>query len=188
MVCWLVALHLVWHQFVGREEKMMANLFGDDYREYADRTGRFIPRIVSCRETLNGTALKASISVDDFDSWLQAYGDAWENGEPEAARLLFTDDARYYENPFADPIKGIDAIRAYWKANAVLDQKDIRFSHELLAVNAELGIAQWHAEFTRLSSGNRVILDGVFKVVFDADGKCREFREWWHRLESSGAD
>jgi hypothetical protein len=25
-------------------------------------------------------------------------------------------------------------------------------------------------------------LDGIFLVKLDTDGKCTEFREWWHRI------
>ena len=39
-----VGLHLLWHHLVPREEKMMDTLFGEAYREYAARTGRFLPR------------------------------------------------------------------------------------------------------------------------------------------------
>jgi hypothetical protein len=29
-----------------------------------------------------------------------------------------------------------------------------------------------------------VELDGVLAARFAADGRCREFREWWHRRET----
>ena len=37
-------LHPLWHRLVPQEEKMMTTVFGDAYRQYADRTGRFLPR------------------------------------------------------------------------------------------------------------------------------------------------
>ena len=39
-----VLLHLLWHRLVPWEEKMMDTVFGRTYREYAARTGRFLPR------------------------------------------------------------------------------------------------------------------------------------------------
>lgn len=42
---WLVLLHPLWHALVCREEKSMCRLFGDTYRRYAARTGRFFPRM-----------------------------------------------------------------------------------------------------------------------------------------------
>jgi len=29
--------------------------------------------------------------------------------------------------------------------------------------------------------GSAVDLDGTFRVEIDADGRCTEFREWWHK-------
>jgi protein-S-isoprenylcysteine O-methyltransferase Ste14 len=41
---WLLALHGIWHVLVRKEEATMCHLFGDTYRTYAARTGRFLPR------------------------------------------------------------------------------------------------------------------------------------------------
>ncbi|MGD9331801.1 MAG: isoprenylcysteine carboxylmethyltransferase family protein [Desulfobacterales bacterium] len=44
-VIWLVVLHILWHRLVAREEDTMGRVFGDTYRRYAGRTGRFWPRL-----------------------------------------------------------------------------------------------------------------------------------------------
>jgi protein-S-isoprenylcysteine O-methyltransferase Ste14 len=44
LVIWLVGLHVLWHGLVPREEHTMIRIFGDAYRTYASRTGRFLPR------------------------------------------------------------------------------------------------------------------------------------------------
>lgn len=41
---WALALHPLWHRLIQPEETLMAGLFGDEYRRYAARTGRFLPR------------------------------------------------------------------------------------------------------------------------------------------------
>ncbi len=45
LLLWVAALHPIWHLLITKEEKMMAENFGDEYREYAAGTGRFFPRI-----------------------------------------------------------------------------------------------------------------------------------------------
>ena len=45
LLAWAVALHPIWHYLVIREEKIMLECFGDEYRKYAARTGRFVPRL-----------------------------------------------------------------------------------------------------------------------------------------------
>jgi len=44
---WIVLMHLLWHNLVDREESLMISLFGDEYKKYAKRTGRFFPRILN---------------------------------------------------------------------------------------------------------------------------------------------
>ena len=46
---WLVLVHPIWHRLVRKEETVMLENFGDEYREYAIRTGRFVPRIWNWR-------------------------------------------------------------------------------------------------------------------------------------------
>jgi protein-S-isoprenylcysteine O-methyltransferase Ste14 len=43
-VLWALLLHPIWHVLARREEKIVMNVFGDEYRRYAARTGRFVPR------------------------------------------------------------------------------------------------------------------------------------------------
>jgi len=41
---WVFLLHLIWHKLVKNEEIIMINTFGEKYKEYARRTGRFFPK------------------------------------------------------------------------------------------------------------------------------------------------
>lgn len=43
-VLWALLLHPIWHMLARREEKIVEDAFGDEYRCYAARTGRFVPR------------------------------------------------------------------------------------------------------------------------------------------------
>lgn len=123
------------------------------------------------------------IDDESFRSWLDAYGHAWEAHDPEASAALYCEDALYFETPFDEPMRGVAAIRDY-AAEAAGAQKDVTFSADVLAVSGDTGIARWTTSFTRVPSGVRVELDGIFLVKFSVDGRCREFREWWHRRES----
>jgi hypothetical protein len=69
----------------------------------------------------------------------------------------------------------------------VSQQKDITFRYEILAVTGTTGIAQWRADFTRLATGAKVVIEGVLMAKFAAPGKCRVFREWWHSAETPAA-
>lgn len=45
MIFWAVILHPLWHIIVRGEEEIMIDLFGDEYRDYQKKTGRFLPRL-----------------------------------------------------------------------------------------------------------------------------------------------
>jgi hypothetical protein len=117
-----------------------------------------------------------------FKSWLDAYGRAWETRDPQAAADLFTKDATYQETPFDEPLRGRSAIFEYW-SDVPRSQDQIRFGCDILAVTENLGIARWWASFVRIPSKTQVKLDGIFVVSLDAENRCKEFREWWHRQE-----
>ena len=114
-----------------------------------------------------------------LDGWLGAYKRAWEERDPGAAAELFAADATYHETPFDEPYRGRDGVFEYW-SGATRMQGDVRFTYEILAATENGGVAHWRASFVRLPANSRVVLDGIFVVELDADGRCTEFREWWH--------
>ena len=114
-----------------------------------------------------------------LEEWLGRYGQAWEGRDPTAAAALFEETAEYFETPFEPPFRGRDEIRRYWRG-ATDSQRDISFSHEVLAVTASTGVARWRAEFGRIPTGQRVRLDGVFVLTFNEAGLCSCLREGWH--------
>jgi hypothetical protein len=119
----------------------------------------------------------------DVEDWLERYGRAWSERDPDAAARLFSETATYHETPFDPPAVGRDAIRLYW-ADVPLTQADISFRGRILAVAGQTAIAAWKATFTRRHTGAQVELDGIFLLRFDDRGLCDELREWWHRRET----
>ena len=124
--------------------------------------------------------MRQGVDPETFSDWLDAYGRAWETGDPEAAAEMFTEDAVYHETPFDEPMRGRAEISEYW-SDVPRFQEDVRFSYEILA--ASEGVAHWRADFLRLPARTPVRLDGILLARLDAEGRCAEFREWWHRRE-----
>jgi hypothetical protein len=118
-----------------------------------------------------------------FTSWMTAYGRASAEDDPPASANLFVLDACYYENPFNEPITGRAAIYEYWNKGAQ-NLKDKESAFEILSVQGNRGIARWQSKFTLIESNKRLSLDCLFVVEFDAEGLCRNFREWWHIQEN----
>ena len=123
----------------------------------------------------------------EIQSWLDAYGDAWEKGDPEQIAPLFTETASYRETPFDEAMDGTDAIRRYWQEGAADSQENVEFSSQVWAVDAETAVAGWQAKFTRKTSKIKVELDGIFRLRFSMTSDaplCESLEEWWHRRES----
>lgn len=121
-----------------------------------------------------------TITVEEFRAWLAAYGQASIENDPRASADLFSEDAVYYENPFATPMVGREAIYQYWEQGA-RSLKDKTADFQILAIDGNQGLARWQATFVHIDSGDRVALDCLFLVEFDERQKCRSFREWWHK-------
>jgi len=124
------------------------------------------------------------MTTEDFDLWLRGYQTAWQGRDAAAAARLFSDDAEYYWTPLDPPQRGPDGVAAAWEG-AVAQQKDIRFSYEILAVTGATGIAKWRADFTRLPDRAKVRIEGVLTAEFADAAHCRIFREWWHSSEAA---
>ena len=119
------------------------------------------------------------LTQEVFQAWMESYGKASRENDPQASADLFARNAKYYETPFAEPMIGRDAIRKYWEigAQTLMDKES---TYEVLSVKDNLGIARWQSKFTDIKSGRRLALDCLFLVEFDNNNKCSVFREWWH--------
>jgi len=122
------------------------------------------------------------MNLDSFKMWLDAYGQAWESQDPQAAAKIFAADATYQETPFDEPVRGREAIFQYW-LEETYEQAQVKFSYEILAVSENRGIARWQASFIRIPSKIEVKFDGIFVVYLNAENLCTVFEEWWNREE-----
>ena len=72
----------------------------------------------------------------------------------------------YYWTPFDPPQRGRSEISAVWQG-AVSQQRDIHMTFEVLAVEANRGVARWHTNFTTVPAGEPVQLDGILIAEFE---------------------
>lgn len=131
--------------------------------------------------------IKEAMTEQDVQDWLDEYGRAWINGDPDHVVTLFSDSATYREMPFDDPMRGQDEIREYWQNGAADAQEDVEFASQVWAVKNDTAFAGWQARFTRKASRARVEFDGVFRLVFSREQGtlwCTVLEEWWHSKES----
>lgn len=108
---------------------------------------------------------------------LAAYGEAWRTFDGDAWVALFTEDAEYHVDPFAAPMVGHNALRAYLLASAET-QRDVEFTVERHWVSGTTVLAAWHATWTGRSDGQRARLAGFLTAEIAAEGRVGRFREW----------
>ena len=58
------------------------------------------------------------------------------------------------------------------------NQKDVSFTHKVIACSSEFGIINWHAELTKVPSEIKLEIDGIFMVKLDEDNTCTFFKQW----------
>ena len=127
------------------------------------------------------------MTEQDVHDWLDEYGRAWVDGDPDRVVVLFSDTATYRETPFDKPMRGRREIREYWQEGAADAQENVEFMSQVWAVVDDTAIAGWQARFTEKASGVRVELDGTFRLVFSSEQgalQCTLLEEWWHSRKS----
>lgn len=120
---------------------------------------------------------------EELDTWLRAYGEAWEARDGEQAASLFAEDGVYCWGPHEPPLQGREAIRDRWSL-ATEGQREVAFRHEILGTDGARGFARWWSTFVDLSNGSRIELDGVFVLDFSDGGLCARLQEWWLAREA----
>lgn len=131
--------------------------------------------------------MEEAMTEQDVQNWLDEYGIAWVNGDPDHVVTLFSDAATYRETPFDHPMRGRREIREYWQKGAADAQINVEFASQVWVVKSDTAIAGWQARFTEKASGVRVELDGTFRLVFSNERgtlQCTILEEWWHSRES----
>ena len=114
-----------------------------------------------------------------FAVWLDAYVEAWRSNDPTTIARLFSQNARYFYGPYAEPVVGRDAIVASW-----LEKPDEPNSWQAeyapLAIDGDVLVATGESiYFEPDGKTERTRYNNIFVCRFDDDGRCREFREWF---------
>jgi uncharacterized protein (TIGR02246 family) len=105
-------------------------------------------------------------------TWIEGYVRAWSSNDPADIGGLFTEDAEYYTAPFRPPWRGREQIVAGW-----LGRKDepgeTTFAWHPVSITDEVAVIEGTTTYPDQTYSN------LWVIRLDADGRCREFTEWW---------
>lgn len=135
----------------------------------------------------HGSGGQAASPREAFDRWLQGFGGAWQNRDADALAGLFGDEASYFETPFGPPAKGRTAIREHW-ARSFAGQRNVVFMYRFMAMQGDLGVARWAAQFDLVEAERRIEFDGIVECRLSGTGRARVVRLWWHDREAPTRD
>jgi SnoaL-like domain len=125
----------------------------------------------------------------DVQAWLDRYVSAWLSYDPDDIAALFTEDVSYRYHPNDDPIVGREAVVASWLGESDAESASTRDApgtyaaqYEPIAVDGDVVVATGTSTYRERPDGPIVrVYDNCFVMCFDADGKCREFTEYYNK-------
>jgi SnoaL-like protein len=113
----------------------------------------------------------------DLAEWIEGYRRAWVERDPQAAAVLFTEDASYRSSPFVEPNLGQEGVVAYW-TGATSTQADVEVEMGEPLVDGDHAAVEW---WTRMrADGDEITLVGCLLLRFAPDGRCEDLREYWN--------
>ncbi len=117
---------------------------------------------------------------DAITNWIDLYRTAWATNDPDDIRALFTEDASYRTEPFAEPWDGHLEIVEGW-----LDAQDepgaATFEWRLLGHDASVYFVEGVTDYR-----NGSLYSNLWVIRLAPDGRAKEFTEWW--MEQDGGE
>ncbi|HTC86346.1 MAG TPA: nuclear transport factor 2 family protein [Candidatus Acidoferrum sp.] len=121
---------------------------------------------------------------DDVQRWLDDYIAAWLSYDTDDIRELFSKDAEYRYQPWADPVIGSEAIVGDW-----LEGRDAAGTYSAhyapYAVDGDRAVAVGESRYANPDGSLRTLYHNAYLLKFDGDGRCSSFTEFFMELPES---
>ena len=119
----------------------------------------------------------AKLTHGEAQDLIERYKRAWELRDPDLAMALYRDDAELRLDPFEEPARGANEIRAIW-TDLAATQDHVEFDAERVWAVEHTVLTSWHAAFTRRSNADRVRIRGFSTFELDEDGLIQRAKQW----------
>jgi hypothetical protein len=123
----------------------------------------------------------------EVDRWIGGYIEAWRTYDRAQIAALFGTDARYRYHPYDEWVRGRDEIVRSWLGETAAEGASEpdrpgtwEADYRTIAVDGDLAVVVGSTTYS-LEPGGPVdrVFDNCFVLEFDADGRCREFTEFY---------
>lgn len=119
-------------------------------------------------------------TTDRYAALIARFGKGWEKGDAAEILSVFTPEAVFVPSPFDPPLRGHEAIGAYWR-DLPREQAEISFRFGEIFVAGPWFATEFKCTFRRRRTGEWVDLRGS---LFCETGQqlLSEVRMYWHRV------
>jgi ketosteroid isomerase-like protein len=123
----------------------------------------------------------------DVSRWLDDYVEAWKTYDRDRIAALFAEDVEYRYHPYDEPVTGREAVVESWlgegeheAASARDPEGTYEAAYSPTAVDGDVAVAAGSSTYLERPGGPvEKVYDNCFVMRFDAEGRCREFTEWF---------
>jgi nuclear transport factor 2 (NTF2) superfamily protein len=112
--------------------------------------------------------------------WAETWKTAWEALDPEPVVALYAPDAVHWTEPFREPGRGRDTIRAYVE-RVFAEEEDVRVWIGEPILDRDRAAIAWWASLRE--EGRDTTLAGVSLIRFGGDGLVLEQWDAWNHAE-----
>jgi ketosteroid isomerase-like protein len=132
------------------------------------------------------------VTREEVNRWLGRYIEAWKTYDHDKVEALFAEDISYRYHPYDDPIEGRDAVVESWLEAGEFEAASGRDEpgtydafYRVVAADDDMAVAIGSSSYKETPNGPVVrVYDNCFVMRFDAEGRCREFTEWFMKRPS----
>ena len=107
--------------------------------------------------------------------WVVRYEQAWRTAGTDGLAALFTEDAVYLRDPYAEPIRGLPAIAEFWEAERDGPDEVFTLTVEVIAEQGDRGVARIEVVYGNPPTSR---YRDLWVITFDDAGRARAFEEW----------
>jgi uncharacterized protein (TIGR02246 family) len=107
--------------------------------------------------------------------WIEAYEQAWRTPGTDALASVFTEDARYSQGPYKEPVLGLAAIGRMWEATREGAAEPFTMTSSIVAVDGDTAVVRVEVHYAEPSPHE---YRDLWVMRFAPDGRCREYEEW----------